>query len=206
MNSISPPTRLYDDRRDCDGFAVLFTGLPAAGKSTLAARLCDALACPDVKLFDGDLLRQNEGTRKGYSRQDRDANGLYAANLASAVVQSNGIAILALITPYASTRERMRERIERVGTFLEVYVATPLQECERRDPKGHYAKARHGRLRHFTGISDPYEPPENPDLIIDTSTRSLNASLEDVFALLARNNLRVLYASKDASDGKHAPK
>lgn len=165
-------------------FAVLFTGLPASGKSTLAAALGASLAPRDVRMLDGDQLRQMSGHPVGYSRADRDASVQRAAMLARDSIAEGVIAICALIAPYEAARTEMRRTIEPAGGFVEIYVATPLDVCQRRDPKGHYAKAAAGELPQFTGVSDPYEVPKSPDLTIDTSTVPLERAIADITAYL----------------------
>lgn len=122
-----------------------------------------------VTLLDGDLVRKNLSSELGFSREHRDLNILRIGYVASEITKAGGIAICAPIAPYAATRRKVRDMIEPVGGFLEVHVATPLEVCEGRDRKGLYAKARAGILKEFTGISDPYEAPETPELRIDTT-------------------------------------
>lgn len=157
-----------------------FTGLSGAGKSTLAAaveRALHARAIP-TELLDGDAIRALSPT--GFSRADRDAHVQRVGFLASRL-EHHGVTVLcALISPYAGARGAVRSMCR---TFLEIYVATPLHECERRDPKGLYARARRGEIADFTGVSDPYEAPSAPDLIIDTSTIHLHAGVEAVLEL-----------------------
>lgn len=157
-----------------------FTGLSGAGKSTLAAaveRTLHARAVP-TELLDGDALRALSPT--GFSRADRDAHVQRVGFLASRL-EHHGVTVLcALISPYAGARGAVRSMCR---TFLEIYVATPLHECERRDPKGLYARARRGEIASFTGVSDPYEAPTAPDLTIDTSTMGLHAGVEAVLEL-----------------------
>jgi len=153
------------------GFTVFFTGLSGAGKSTIANALRIKLmerGDRPLTLLDGDIVRTHLSSELGFSRQHRDLNIQRIGFVASEITKNGGIAICAPIAPYAQTRRKVRQMIEPLGGFIEVYVATPLQVCEQRDRKGLYAKARAGLIKEFTGISDPYEPPENPELIIDT--------------------------------------
>jgi len=151
---------------------VLLTGLSGAGKSTIAQALADALAHDwgrQATVLDGDRIRQSVSPQLGFSRTDR-LRHLHGMGLAAAeVARGGGIAICAAIAPYAEGRETMRRQAEAHGPFVMVHVATPLHVCEARDPKGLYARARAGLLDQFTGVSDPYETPEKPDLAIDTS-------------------------------------
>jgi sulfate adenylyltransferase len=158
--------------RHRQGFTVFFTGLSGSGKSTIANALLVKLmelGGRSVTLLDGDLVRKNLSSELGFSREHRDLNILRIGYVASEITKAGGIAICAPIAPYAATRQKVRDMIEPVGGFLEVHVATPLEVCEERDRKGLYAKARAGILKEFTGISDPYEAPETPELRIDTT-------------------------------------
>ena len=155
------------------GFAVLFTGLSGAGKSTLASTLAATLrgACADrpVTLLDGDAVRRTLSGELGFSREHRGIHLRRIALAAAEAARHGGIALCAAIAPYAADRRGMRETVEAAGGFVEVYVSTPLGTCAARDPKGLYARARAGLIEGFTGIDDPYEAPERPDLDIDTS-------------------------------------
>jgi sulfate adenylyltransferase len=149
------------------GFALLVTGLPAAGKTTLGAALARWFAEARgrrVTLLDGDEVRKLLSSELGYSREHRRLNVLRHGCIAAEVCRHGGIAICSLIAPHADDRADLRWQVERHGTLVEVHLATPLAECERRDPKGLYALARAGKLRHMTGIDDPYEAPTSPKL------------------------------------------
>ncbi len=157
--------------RHKQGFTVFFTGLSGSGKSTIANALLVKLlelGGRPVTLLDGDHVRKNLSSELGFSREHRDLNILRIAYVASEITKNGGIAICAPIAPYASTRQKVRDMIEPQGGFLEVHVATSIEVCESRDRKGLYAKARAGIIKEFTGISDPYEAPENPEMRIDT--------------------------------------
>lgn len=178
------------------GFVVLLTGLSSSGKSTLAKALCERLRAEDaaarrVTVLDGDVVRRHLSKGLGFSRQDRDENVLRIGFAGSLVARSGGVAILAPIAPYADTRRRVRDLCLREGSagFVEVHVATPLAECERRDAKGLYAKARAGKLPHFTGIDDPYEAPQHAEVVVDTSNRTVPDCVESIFRTLVAKGL-----------------
>lgn len=152
------------------GFVIWLTGLPAAGKSTLAYNLKEKLvngAGRYVEVLDGDEIRRGLSKDLGMSKQDREEHAGRVAFLAKILARNGVISIVALISPYRKSREEAREMIGK-ESFVEVYVRASLPTCESRDPKGLYAKARRGEITNMTGIQDPYEEPENPDLVIDT--------------------------------------
>jgi sulfate adenylyltransferase len=151
--------------------AVFFTGLSGSGKSTIANALLTKLmemGGRPVTLLDGDIVRKNLSSELGFSREHRDLNILRIGYVASEIVKNGGIALCAPIAPYTATRRKVRETIQQYGGFIEVYVSTPLETCEERDRKGLYAKARAGIIKEYTGISDPYETPGNPEVDINT--------------------------------------
>lgn len=153
------------------GFTVLFTGFSGSGKSTIANALMVKLmemGGRPVTLLDGDIVRKNLSSELGFSKEHRDLNIRRIGYVASEITKNGGIAICAPIAPYAATRRAVREDIEGFGAFLEVHVATSIEECERRDRKGLYKLAREGKIKEFTGISDPYDVPVNPELVIET--------------------------------------
>jgi len=157
--------------RHKQGFTVFFTGLSGSGKSTIANALMVKMmemGGRPVTLLDGDIVRKNLSQELGFSREHRDINILRIGFVASEITKNGGIAICAPIAPYAATRRKVRDLIEPLGGFLEVHVATPLEECEKRDRKGLYQMAREGKITGFTGIDDPYEAPEAPEAVIDT--------------------------------------
>ena len=154
------------------GLTVFFTGLSGAGKSTIANALLVKLleiGGRRVTLLDGDVVRKNLSSELGFSREHRDLNILRIGYVASEITKNGGVAICAPIAPYTVTRQQVRDLISPLGGFIEVHVATPINVCEKRDRKGLYAKARAGQIKCFTGIDDPYEAPENPEMEIDTS-------------------------------------
>jgi sulfate adenylyltransferase len=169
------------------GFVLFLTGLSGSGKSTIARNLADVLAergDRKVTLLDGDLVRQLLSAGLGFSPADRELNNVRIGFVAAEVSRHGGIAICAPIAPYAATRARVREMVSEVGDFLLIHVATPVEVCEARDRKGLYAKARAGLIEQFTGISDPYEEPQDADLVIDTSRVTREQATEAVLGLL----------------------
>jgi len=173
------------------GFTIFFTGLSAAGKSTLAnvliVKLLEAGGRP-VTLLDGDIVRKNLSSELGFSKQHRDLNIRRIGFVASEITKNGGIAICAPIAPYDSVRKEVRQMIEPIGGsgFILVHVATPLEICEQRDPKGVYAKARAGIIKEFTGISDPYEKPIDAELTIGTTAMSPEECVQQIILHLER--------------------
>ena len=158
--------------RSRQGFTIFFTGLSGSGKSTVAQALIARLreiGGRAITLLDGDIVRKHLSSELGFSREHRDINIRRIGFVAAEITRHGGIAVCAPIAPYAVTRRQVRAMVEAAGGFFEVYVATPIEECERRDRKGLYAKARAGIIKEFTGVSDPYEAPEHAELVIDTS-------------------------------------
>jgi sulfate adenylyltransferase len=158
--------------RSKQGFTVFFTGLSGSGKSTIAnALMVKLMEMGDrpVTLLDGDVVRKHLSSELGFSKEHRDVNIRRIGYVASEITKNGGIALCAPIAPYARTRSDVRAMIEQYGAFVEVHVATPLGECERRDRKGLYRLAREGKIKEFTGVSDPYEVPDAPELRVDTS-------------------------------------
>jgi sulfate adenylyltransferase len=171
------------------GVVVFFTGLSGSGKSTLARDLRDALlerGDRTVSLLDGDLVRRLLSAGLTFSRADRDLNIARIGYVAAEVARHGGIAICAPIAPYAAARAAVRRMVSEVGDFVLVHVSTPLEVCEARDRKGLYAQARAGIIGSFTGISDPYEVPDDADLAIDTSAVSRHEAVAAVLAHLTR--------------------
>jgi len=175
--------------RSARGLVVFCTGLSGSGKSTLARDLRDALlerGDRTVSLLDGDLVRRLLSSGLTFSRADRDLNILRIGYVATEVARHGGIAICAPIAPYAGARAAVRAMVTEAGDFMLVHVATPLEVCEARDRKGLYAKARAGIIGSFTGISDPYEEPDDADLVIDTSAVSRQDAVAAVLGQLTR--------------------
>jgi adenylylsulfate kinase len=153
------------------GFTLWFTGLSGAGKTTIAELVAPELERRGllVEWLDGDVVRTNLTKGLGFSKEDRDTNIERIGWVASRLTRHGAAVIVSAISPYEATRRKARALVEEVGTFVEVYVATPVEECERRDVKGLYERARAGEIPEFTGVSDPYEEPANPELRIDTT-------------------------------------
>lgn len=168
-----------------EGLTIWFTGLSGAGKSTVANALVDRLRDMGrkVELLDGDEVRKNLSSGLGFSKADRDANIARIAFVAKLLSRNGVIAITAAISPYRETREKARAEIT---NFVEVFVDCPLEVCEERDVKGLYKKARAGEIQQFTGISDPYEAPENPEITLHTDQESVDDSVNTVIAKLAQ--------------------
>jgi len=169
------------------GFTVFFTGFSGSGKSTIANALMVKLmelGGRPVTLLDGDIVRKNLSSELGFSKEHRDLNIRRIGYVASEITKNGGIAICAPIAPYATTRRAVREDIEAFGAFLEVHVATSIEECERRDRKGLYKLAREGKIKEFTGISDPYDVPENPELRIETENADVDNCAHQVILKL----------------------
>lgn len=190
--SFTYPAILKEIRKSCpprhqQGLTVFFTGLSGSGKSTVAntikIKLLELGGRP-VTLLDGDVVRQNLSSELTFSKEHRDLNIRRIGFVASEITKNGGIAICAPIAPYASMRREVREMIESVGGFIEVHISTPLEECERRDRKGLYAKARAGIIKHFTGINDPYEIPENPESRLDTTEKTPEACAQTILEKL----------------------
>ncbi len=175
--------------RSKQGFTVFFTGLPSSGKSTLAnvllVKLLEAGGQP-VTLLDGDIVRKNLSSELGFSKEHRDLNIQRIGFVASEITKNRGIAICAPIAPYDNIRKQVRQVIEAGGGFILVHVATPVEVCEQRDRKGLYAKARAGIIKEFTGISDPYEEPDDADVVLDTTDSSPEECVQAVILHLEK--------------------
>lgn len=168
------------------GFVVWLTGLPASGKTTIARGLERELRARGlrVEVMDGDEVRQGLSRDLGFSKEDREKHAMRVAYV-SKLLARNGVAVIvALISPYRSFRETIRKEIEH---FIEVFVKCPVEECARRDPKGLYAKALAGEIREFTGVDDPYEEPDNPELVLDTVAETTEESVAKVLAWLGEH-------------------
>jgi adenylylsulfate kinase len=167
-----------------EGFTVWLTGVPAAGKTTLGALLYQRLRAQGrrVELLDGDAVRRQLSPDLGFSRADRDANVARVGFVAERLCRHGVVVIVSLVSPYAAARSAVRERIAR---FVEVHVHCARSECERRDPKGLYALSRRGLLVGLTGVDDPYEAPERPELALDTQRQGPDACVTQLMSTLA---------------------
>ena len=180
--------RTYPPRHK-QGFTVFFTGLSGSGKSTVANVLLTKLmemGGRPITLLDGDLVRKNLSSELGFSKEHRDINILRIGYVASEITKNSGIAICAPIAPYDNIRKQVRATVSPLGGFLLVHIDTPLEVCEQRDRKGLYAKARAGIIKQFTGISDPYEAPDDAEIVIDTSKYSPEESAQQIILRLEK--------------------
>ncbi|MEO9826946.1 MAG: bifunctional sulfate adenylyltransferase/adenylylsulfate kinase [Paracoccaceae bacterium] len=174
------------------GFTVFFTGFSGSGKSTIANALMVKLmemGGRPVTLLDGDIVRKNLSSELGFSKEHRDLNIRRIGYVASEITKNGGIAICAPIAPYATTRRAVREDVEAFGAFVEIHVATSIEECERRDRKGLYALARAGKIKEFTGISDPYDVPQDPELSVETENVEVDHCAHQVLLKLEQMGL-----------------
>lgn len=161
------------------GFTIWFTGLPCCGKTTIANQVAVILKQRSylVEQLDGDIIRQNFSSDLSFSKKDRDENIKRATFLAKMLSRNNIVVLASFVSPYRKQRRRARKEIK---NFVEVYVRCPVKICMKRDVKGMYKKALEGKIQHFTGVNDPYEEPENPELIVDTDIESVQESVEKV--------------------------
>jgi adenylyl-sulfate kinase len=189
------------------GFTIWLTGLSGAGKTTIAQRLEQELHAQGlgVEVLDGDVVRTHLSKGLGFSREDRDTNILRIAFVAGLLTHHGAAVITAAISPYAETRRQAREQI---GEFVEVYVCCPLEELSRRDVKGLYARALRGEIANFTGVSDPYEAPEHPDVVVETDRETVEESVTKILAHLRERGYlpagSVSGALAYAGTGEHA--
>jgi len=169
-----------------DGFTVWFTGLSGSGKTTISDLVAPELERRGllVERLDGDVVRTHLSHGLGFSKADRDANIERIGWVASRLTRAGAAVVVSAISPYEEARRKARSLVEEFGAFVEVYVATSVEECERRDVKGLYAKARAGEIPGFTGVSDPYEEPADPELRIDTTKHDPTESAQIVIAKL----------------------
>lgn len=178
--------RIYPDKKD-QGFTVFFTGLSGSGKSTIAnilrVKILERVA-RKVTLLDGDIVRKNLSSELTFSKEHRNLNVLRIGFVAGEITRHGGIAICAPIAPYDEIRKKVRSTVDRLGGFILIHVATPLEICESRDRKGLYAMARAGKISEFTGISDPYETPTDAELTIHTTEISAEQACQQVIEYL----------------------
>lgn len=183
--------KIYPPRIE-QGFTVFFTGLSGSGKSTAANAL--ALKLMEIQnrsltLLDGDIIRKHLSSELGFSKEHRSLNVRRTGFVCNEITKNRGISICALIAPYEDDRRFNRELIKEHGGYIEIYLSTPIEECEKRDCKGLYALAREGKITGFTGIDDPYEEPMSPELIIDTSLYSVSEIVEAILNYLRQDGL-----------------
>lgn len=194
-NWYSPPEVVTELRRaypprNKQGFTLFFTGLAGSGKSTLAKILYTKflqMGDRPVTLLDGDIVRKHLSSELGYSAEHRHINVIRIGFVASEITKNRGIAICAPIAPYEKSRRYNRDLISRYGGYIEIYVATPLEVCMKRDPKGLYSKALSGKIKGVTGVDDPYEPPESPEIVIDTTNMSPEEGAQEILAYLKKH-------------------
>ena len=172
---------------------VWFTGLPASGKSTIAHFLEKELYDRGIRAYvlDGDNIRHGLCADLGFSREDRKENLRRIAEVCKLLVDSGTVVLAAFVSPYKEDRAYVREIIGN-NSFFEVYVKCSIETCEKRDPKGHYKKAKEGEIKNFTGVNAPYEEPENPDLILDTETEDLKTCVNKVLDMLEEKKFILL--------------
>ncbi len=176
--------------RHIQGFTIFFTGLPCSGKSTIAnvllVKLLEMNERP-VTLLDGDIVRKNLSSELGFSKEHRDLNVKRIGFVANEITKNGGIAICAPIAPYEDLRRNNRDLISQHGGYIEIYISTPLEVCEKRDRKGLYAKARAGVIEEFTGVDDPYDVPKNPEVTLDTSNMTPEEAVHEILLYLENN-------------------
>ncbi len=184
------------------GFTVWFTGMSGAGKTTLAHRLVGALKARGVKrieLLDGDVIRTNLSKGLGFSKEDRDTNIRRIGWVCEVLTRNDVVAVASAISPYREVRDEVRQQI---GRFVEVYVKCPVDVLIDRDVKGLYKKALAGEIQNFTGISDPYEEPANPEVVVETDKESIDESLSKI--LLALEELGYIPRAEAADESEPA--
>jgi len=176
----------------CTGATLWFTGLSGSGKSTVASALEQVLVSQGVNSYrlDGDNVRHGLNKNLGFSAEDRAENIRRIGEVAKLFADAGSIALTSFISPYRADREEARQLHEEAGLpFCEVFVDTPLEVCEARDPKGLYKKARAGEIKGFTGIDDPYEAPEKPELVLKTDGKSVDECVADVIRFLGEASI-----------------
>jgi bifunctional enzyme CysN/CysC len=176
------------EARGSPGATIWFTGLPSSGKSSIAYAVEESLVASGrpAYVLDGDNLRHGLNGDLGFSAEDRSENVRRAGEVAALFADAGVVVLVSLVSPFAADRDRARQAHERTGLpFAEVYVSTPPDECERRDPKGLWARARAGEIKGFTGVDDPYEPPTAPELTLGPEL-SVEAGAEEVLRWIPR--------------------
>jgi adenylylsulfate kinase len=193
----------YNGHKSC---VLWFTGLSAAGKSTIANSLCKRLLTRNIKSYvlDGDNVRHGLNKDLGFSPEDRTENIRRVGEVAKLFVDAGVIVLTAFISPYKEDRERVRRLMDKEH-FVEVYVKCPAFVCETRDPKGIYTKARAGQIKEFTSISSPYEEPEQPDIVLETDNMSVDECVEKMLKYLNKKNYVNMQISDQASINRVSP-
>lgn len=174
------------------GFAVFFTGLSGAGKSSLADLLADKLSKQtnkNIVRLDGDDIRKIFLKNLGFTKKDRDINIKFIGIIAKEIINQNAIAVCSAIAPYRKTREYIKKIIKKNGDFIEIYVSTPIAICSKRDSKGLYKNNKLGIIKNLTGVDHPYEPPLNPHFKINNAAADRNTAIENVILLLKKRKL-----------------
>lgn len=179
------------------GVCIWLTGLSGSGKTTTAMRMRDVIeqAGTVVTLLDGDIVRRHLFPQLGFTRADRDRNVLGVAWVAAEIVRHGGVVICSLISPYRVAREQARSLVG-VEHFLEVFVDAPVEVCEARDVKGLYGRARGGEIDAMTGVDDPYEPPSDPDVTLDTVGRSVDQNVREILQVLHERGLLPMVSAR----------
>jgi adenylylsulfate kinase len=174
-----------------EGFTLWFTGLSGAGKTTIAEIVGPELENRGrlVEYLDGDVVRTHLSKGLGFSKEDRDTNIERIGWVASRLTRHGAVVIVSAISPYTETRQKARELVEEFGPFVEVHVNASVEACAERDVKGLYAKAFSGEIKEFTGVSDPYEAPESPELRVDTESSTPEESAQQILGKLAELGL-----------------
>ncbi|MFN8222126.1 MAG: adenylyl-sulfate kinase [Gaiellales bacterium] len=187
------------------GFTVWLTGLSGAGKSTISGALTLELESRGVviEVLDGDVVRTHLSKGLGFSREDRDTNVERIGWVAGRMTRHGAGVVVAAISPYASARAAARAMVEPHGSFVEVWVKAPVEECARRDVKGLYAKALAGEIKQFTGVSDPYEAPVDPEIVVDTEVQTPEESVTQILEYLERAGLLPALARASANGVGH---
>ncbi len=171
------------------GVVVWFTGLPASGKTTVAKGVAERLRADGyrVEVLDGDWVRKTINPDAGFTREERRRHLLRVAWISRLLARNGVVVLCSFVSPYRDVRAEIRRIVEEEGIpFIEVYVRCSLEECIRRDPKGLYRRALRGEIQHFTGISDPYEEPTNPEIVVDTERDSVETNVEKVYGYVKR--------------------
>lgn len=175
------------------GLVLWFTGLPASGKTTISRRVAERISNSGyrVEVLDGDWARKTVSIGAGFTPEERRKHLVRIAWITRLLARNGVIVLCSFVSPYISVRREVMEILEEETRFLMIYVKCSIEEAIRRDPKGLYARALRGEITHMTGIDDPYEEPEDPDLTLDTERRGIDENVNDVLVLLKRNGIEV---------------